>query len=265
MLRHDPRRERLIQRTITAVLLACAAAPLRAAVYQPNIIHDVDLLDNGNILVTDGGSFDSPTGGGIYEIDRDGNILWSFATALNWAHNADKQLDGSVIISDTGNDRVIIVDQAGAILWDSDAITFSDGVTLNYPNDANLLANGNRLITDRDNHRVFETDAAGNIVWQFGQTGLPGGGPLRLNGPHNADRLAGGNTVIADSNNNRIVEVNPAGSIVWAYAGGLDWPRDADRLVNTNTLVNDSRNNRIIEVAPAGAVVWSYAVTLIAP
>jgi hypothetical protein len=244
---------------LTALVLF--AAPLSAERYEPLTVHDVDLLDNGDLLVTDGGNISDHTGGGIFEIDRDGNVLWSFRTGLKWSHNADKQSDGRVVISDTDNDRVVIVNQAGTILWSSAAVSLSDGTTLNYPNDANLLDSGNLLITDRDNHRVIEITPAGNKVWQFGLTGAPGSGTSRLNGPHNADRLANGNTVIADSNNNRIIEVNAAGSIVWTYAIGLNWPRDADRLASGNTLVNDSNNRRIIEVTAAGGVVWSYTVT----
>jgi hypothetical protein len=227
-------------------------------VYEPKTVHDVDLLPNGNILATDGGTIVLKTDGGIYEIDRAGNLVWSYSVGLNWAHNADKQADGTVIISDTGNDRVIVVDQNGAIIWNSDNITFSDGSSLAYPNDANLLVSGNLLITDRDNHRVIEMDASGNIVWQFGETAVPGGGATHLRGPHNADRLANGNTIIADSNNNRIIEVDVGGTIVWPYAGGLNWPRDADRLDNGNTLINDSSNRRIIEVTSGGTTVWTY-------
>lgn len=256
---------RLDVRSAGVVLVGLAAAitapPLHAALYQPQSVHDVDLLDNGNLLVTDGGAMSGHAGGGVFEIDRSGNVVWSYTAGLLWAHNADRQPDGSVVISDTDHDRVIIVSAAGTILWDTSAIALSDGSTLNYPNDANVLASGNRLITDRDNHRVIEIDAAGNIVWQFGQTGVAGSGPLRLNGPHNADRLPGGNTVIADSNNRRIIEVTPAGAIAWTYAGGLNWPRDADRLAGGNTLVNDSNNRRIIEVAPGGSVVWQYSVS----
>jgi len=228
--------------------------------YQPATVHDVDLLADGHLLVTDGGTAPDRGDSGVFEIDRDGRILWSYATGLNFAHNADQQPDGRVIISDTGHDRVIIIDAGGTIVWNSDAVTLGDGSHLNYPNDANLLPSGNLLITDRDNHRVIEITPGGTVVWQFGQTGVPGTGPARLNGPHNADRLTNGNTVIADSNNKRILEVNPAHQIVWSYAVGLNWPRDADRLTNGNTLINDSNNRRIIEVTPAGSIVWLYTV-----
>jgi len=244
-----------------AAIIGLAIVPLSALaeVYEPSIVHDVDLLDNGNLLISEGGGpGESPSG--AYEIDLDGNIIWSYATDLAWTHNADMQADSTVVISDTDNDRVVIVSRGGSILWNTDDLTLSDGSTLDYPDDANLLAGGNLLITDRDNHRVIELEPDGTVVWQFGTTGIPGTGPFRLNGPHNADRLADGNTIIADSNNDRILEVSPAGSVVWSYAGGLDWPRDADRLPDGNTLINDSSNSRVIEITSVGSIVWEYSV-----
>jgi hypothetical protein len=241
---------------LIALSLIALPALVCAAQYEPRVVHDVDFLTNGNLLVTDGGVLNQPGTSGIYEIDRDGNIVWSYTAGLNFAHNADRQPNGQVIISDTANNRVLIVDPAGQIVWNSAEVPLSDGSTLQYPNNANLLPSGNRLITDRNNQRVIEISAAGTVVWQFGQTGVPGGGADRLNGPHGAERLANGNTLIADSNNNRIIEVTPGKVIVWVYAAALNWPRDADRLPNGNTLIDDSNNRRITEVTPAGNVVW---------
>lgn len=247
---------------LTTVTLAVAAALGRAHAeqYEPRVVHDVDLLPNGHLLVTDGGTFQPPAPGGIYEIDRGGGVIWSYSAGLSFAHNADLQANGDVVISDTGNDRVLIVDSGGNVVWDSDSVALSDGSHLNYPNDANVLPSGNLLITDRDNHRVIEITLAGTIVWQHGQTGVPGGGPTRLNGPHNADRLANGNTIIADSNNQRVIEVTPGHTIAWIYNVGLNWPRDADRLANGNTLINDSNHHRVIEVTPEKTIVWTYTV-----
>ncbi len=232
-------------------------ATVVAELYQPRTVHDVDLLPGDHLLVTDGGSINQPGTGGIYEIDRSGNIVWSYTAGLSWAHNADQDAAGNVIISDTGNNRVLVVDSAGQIIWNSDDHPLSDGSALSYPNDANFLTSGNILITDRDNHRVLEITPTGTKVWQFGVTGVPGGGATRLRRPHNADRLANGNTVIADSDNQRIIEVSSAGALIWVHSGGLSWPRDADRLASGNTLIDDSNNNRLIEVTAAHNVVWS--------
>jgi len=242
---------------LTASILF-ATTDASAEKYIPITLADNDLLDSGNLLITDAGPNLLDEGSGIYEIDRSGEIIWSYTGDLRWAHNADRQDNGDVIISDTGNDRVIIINETGTILWDTDNISFSDGSQLQYPNDANLLANGNRLITDRDNHRVIEVTESGNIVWQFGETGIPRNDSDHLFGPHNADRLTNGNTIIADSINRRVIEVDSTGTIVWQYADSLDWPRDADRLENGNTLINDSNNYRLIEVTPDGQIVWEH-------
>ncbi|MBN1424517.1 PQQ-binding-like beta-propeller repeat protein [Candidatus Fermentibacteria bacterium] len=243
--------------TVLLAMVLLGPPPALTDAYYPIRVHDVDLVGGDSLLVTDGGPLNM-SGGAVVEMDRSGSILWSLDTGLSWPHNADIVTDSTIVISDTGNDRVIIVHRAGGVLWSSDDISLSDGSTLHYPNDANVLAGGHLLITDRDNHRVIEIDGGGTIVWQFGVTGVAGGGPNRLNGPHNADRLSGGNTIIADSNNNRIIEVTAGGAIVWTYAAGLDWPRDADRLANGHTIIVDSNHERILEVAPDGSVVWEH-------
>lgn len=219
-------------------------------------VHDVDMLENGHFLLTL-----LTIGGGpskVVEVDENGNVLWLFEN-LNFAHGAEI-LGDKVLISDTGNDRVIIVDKkTNQMIWNSDEITLSDGSTLKYPNDADFIAENRILITDRNNHRVIEIDLNGNILWHFGETGVPGNDLKHLKFPHNADRLPNGNTIICDSENNRILEVDPSGNVVWVYENGLNWPRDADRLSNGNTLIVDSKNGRIIEVSPDGNIVWSFS------
>ena len=218
-------------------------------------VHDVDMLGNGNLLLTIFVVGGKPSS--VVEVDKSGNIIWRYDD-LDFAHSAEVRGD-LVLISDTGNDRVIIVDRrTNQVVWSSDDVTLSDGSKLNYPNDADFISDDRILITDRNNHRVIEIDLNGNIIWQFGETGVPGSDDSHLKFPHNADRLSNGNTIICDSENDRIIEVDPSGNIVWVYQGGLDWPRDADRLPNGNTLITDSRNGRIIEVTPSGEVVWSY-------
>ncbi len=245
--------------SLAFALLVCAAGLTTCipseALRTP---HDVDRMPDGTTVITDGGNWEGCQYSKILAVDPDGNTLWVYDQDLCWAHNADLQLNGNLIISDTGNDRVIEVDADHNIVWNSDDVTFSDGALLNYPNDANILEGDTVLITDRDNHRAFETDRAGNILWQFGETGIAGGDTSHLNGPHNADRLPNGNTIIADSNNDRIVEVNPAGQVVWMYMEQLNWPRDADVLPNGNVLICDSQNNRILEVTRAGHTVWAH-------
>ena len=252
--------------------LPLAMKGAREVPHEPlRLPHDVDRLPSGNTLITAGDRVSGrPTlrgplqaeGSRVLEVDGTGNVVWEISETLDFAHNTDLLASSNLLISDTGNDRVIEIDTLGQIIWTSDAITLSDGSGLRYPNDANWLAGDHLLITDRNNHRVIEIDRTGNVVWQFGETGTSGNGAGHLNGPHNADRLGNGNTIVADSNNNRIIEVALDGAIAWTYqptgSQALDWPRDADRLANGNTLIVDSYNNRVVEVTSGGTVAWEY-------
>jgi len=206
-----------------------------------------------------------------------GLALWTYEGedlgGLNFAHSV--ALDGDeMLISDTENDRVLIVRAANGVysaspgfelVWSSAQDTAID---LNYPNDADFLADGNLLITDRDRHRVIEVDRdTGSIVWQFGVTGQSGSDDAHLNGPHNADRLPNGNTIVADSNNRRVLVVRENGSVAWTYQPGgtdsLNWPRDADWIGDGNVLIADSNNGRVIEVDSSGTVIWQYKMSII--
>ena len=124
------------------ILLALALSPVRGgqavAALQPPTLHnphDVDRLPNGHTLITDGGY---PAGGTqssgsdsrVLEVDAAGNIIWSFANGLDFAHSAQRLPNGNVLISDTGNDRVIEANPAGDITWNSDNVVLSDGSTL---------------------------------------------------------------------------------------------------------------------------------------
>ncbi|MBU0491042.1 MAG: hypothetical protein KKA73_25270 [Chloroflexi bacterium] len=216
----------------------------------------IERLPNGNTLITDtGGAFYTATDASVMEVDASGAIVWQYVGDLVFPHSAERLADGTTLISDTSNNRVLIVDAGGSIVWSSDSWgggtgELSDGSHLLYPNDAEQLDNGHLLITDRNNDRVVEVDDNGQVAWAW--TGL--------NRPHNADRLSDGHTIVSDSENNLIIEVDAQGNEVWRYGGEglLYWPRDADRLDDGNTLITDTRNDRVIEITPEGTVVWEF-------
>jgi hypothetical protein len=245
---------------LLALLSAAFAVSPRPDYYSPEILDrplGIEPLSNGHILITDaGGAFYTLTDDALLEVDREGQVVWSYVGDMSFPHSAERLADGTTLVSDTANDRVFRIDAQGEIVWTSDSWgkesgTLSDGSHLRYPNDAELLTNGNLLITDRNNDRVVEVAADGTVAWQY--TGL--------NRPHNADRLPNGNTLICNSEDNLVLEVDPQGEVVWKFGDAfpLRWPRDADRLADGNTLVTDTRNGRVLEVTPEGQVVWSYS------
>lgn len=188
-------------------------------------IHDVDKLENGNVLIAD------TARDRVIEVTMDHQIVWEWK-AIDWF---DPPSNWDPLFPNSKPSEV-----------DPDQ-PYNDWTHLN---DVDRLSNGNTLISLRNLCKVIEVDKKGSIVWEWG-------GKKNLGYPHNPDKLRNGNVLICDSGWNRIIEVNTTTKeIVWQYEGMLSWPRDADRLPNGNTLIADSLNNRVIEITLDGRIVW---------
>jgi len=168
-----------------------------------------------------------------------------------------------VLITDQGNERIILVNMSKQIVWQYGTTGVSgDGANqLNNPNSAEVLENGHILIADESNNRVIEITPAKHIVKTFTAGGT-------LNGTAFASRVPNGDTLISDANNNRIVQVDPDDKVVFQYvtnkapgSNPTPQPTRGIRLSNGNTLISDQFNYRVIEVTPAGKIVFQQGET----
>jgi outer membrane protein assembly factor BamB len=203
----------------------------------------------------------------------DGNIIWQYGQAgvtgagpnqLNtpvqslFLVSFPNHLGPNVLITDQGNQRVILVNLNHQIEWQYGMTGVSgDGPNqLNSPNSAEVLSNGDILIADESNNRVIEVKPNLQLVKQFTAGGT-------ISGAAFASRLPNGDTLITDSNNNRIVEVNGNDKVVWQYLTNTQpgsnpnpLPTRAVRLQNGDTLISDQFNNRVFEINKAGKIVF---------
>ncbi len=220
----------------------------------------------GNVMITD--QFNNR----VIEVNPTTNqIVWSFGsgdpndTTVGPGHviapNYAERIGMFTVICGTGtgdvpDNRVIVVNQAGAIIWQYGmAGVAGDGPNqLNVPVSAVQLFNEDFLITDQGNNRIIEVDMLKNVVWSYG----PDSGPGALNSPNSAELVKGGNILIADEGNSRAIEIDRAGNIVWQYSDGMNLCAFASRLPNGNTLLTDSGNARILEVNRFGTTVFQY-------
>lgn len=216
----------------------------------------IDIDPDGTVLITDAGS-ETGEGSELLEVDSDGRLLRRWDLGFDFLHGVKRLKNGTIILADTTNDRILEIDDEGEILftsdeWDSGGGRLSDGSRLSYPNNVHPFEDGERfMVTDRNNNRFVVVDRTGTVYRQF---------DTDLRHPHNCEPLSDGNVLIADSDNDAVIEVGPNDEIVWRYDTGLQWPRDANRLENGNTLIADSRNSRVIEVSPEGETVWEFTV-----
>lgn len=204
-------------------------------------------------------------------------IVWSFGSgnstlcnpgpnSVIGSNDAERLAGGLTLIAGTGippgvagttacvDNRVIVVNQAGTIVWQyGQAGKTGNGTNLlNVPVFAIQLPNHNFLIVDQGNARVIEVNFHKQVVWSYPTSSGKGS----LNNPNSAELLANGHVLIADENNNRVIEVDHAGNIVWQYSHGLAFAAFASRLPNGDTLITDSGHARVIEVTAQKKVVF---------
>lgn len=121
-------------------------------------------------------------------------------------------LPTDVLIADRNNNRLIIVDPQGNIVWSFPKPgDLAPGQTFRTPDDAFFTPNGRDIIvTQEDNYVVSEVSLrTGHIVWRYGHPGVPGTGPNYLDNPDDAMMLPNGEIVLADIKNCRIVVLRP--------------------------------------------------------
>jgi outer membrane protein assembly factor BamB len=226
----------------------------------------------------------------VIEVDYDTKeIVWNYSWYGERIHNsdvhdADRLSNGNTAIADMANERAIVVDPNGSVVWEWRAIeqldanssyqqrfddarlppsTEDEHMAMKredawlHMNDVDRLENGNIQLSLRNEDTVIEVDRESKEIVRV--IGVPGNHSI-LYEQHNPIRLEhAGTVVVADSENDRIVELDvETNEIVWQYGGSqkLTWPRDGKRFANGNMLITDSRAGRLVEIDRNGSVVW---------
>lgn len=225
----------------------------------------------------------------------DGTITTFAGTVAGFAGDGDRadlalldhpqgmatQADGSVLIADTGNNRIRRVAPDGRIFTiagDGTAALSGDGgpainAQLNAPTDLAVLGDGTILVADSGNHRIRRIAPGGDIFTLAGTVrGLAGdGGPAalaRLDTPTELAPLADGGLLVADTGNHRVRKIAADGTMTTAAgtakgfsgdggpatAAALDTPRAVAVTADGGFLVADAGNRRIRRVASGGAI-----------
>jgi hypothetical protein len=174
--------------------------------------------------------------------------------------------EGHVLISDTGNCRVIKVTTGGDLVtaW---GVRSLRARLFSFPRSVEPVAPDRLLVTDGNHNRVVVVDQEGRVSWRFGD-GRPGGG-RRLHWPRAARLTGRGTVLIADGLNSRLLEVDWAGRVVWqatsaTLASGQRLrfadPHDVCPLPD-GLLCVDSDLRAVIEIDGSGRVRWSYGLS----
>ena len=217
VMRH-PRLFALLALSGPVSLAACSSTTSHSALHGANAAHR---------QATASGSKRSATGSGGSSANRSKTATASlpFASPDGYAATAKLKpgpnlqpgsqpsvLPSDVLIADRNNNRVIIVNPQGNIVWQfPQPGDLAPGQTFLAPDDAFFTPNGKDIITTQESRFVIsEIDiATRRIVWQYGHPGVPGSAPDYLDNPDDAMMLPNGEVVLADIKNCRLLVLRP--------------------------------------------------------
>jgi outer membrane protein assembly factor BamB len=116
-------------------------------------------------------------------------------------------LPGDLLIADRGNNRILMVNPAGRILWRYP--NRAGQRHLYFDDDTFFGDHGRRIISNQEeDHSIVEISyPAGRIVWEYGHPGVRGSAPGYLNTPDDAYLLRNGLVIVADAYNCRVLEI----------------------------------------------------------
>jgi DNA-binding beta-propeller fold protein YncE len=173
-----------------------------------------------------------------------------------------------VLIADRSNNRLLVVDPQGRIVW---RFPQPGSSSLPLPDDAFFTPDGGKIVvTEEDVDAVSLVDvSAQRIVWRYGAIGAPGSGPDRLAHPDDAMQLPNGSIVAADIENCRLVLLrpplrhaihasgSPAQGCVHAPPSAWGSPNGAFPLVGGGTLVTEINGDWVDALSRSGRLLWS--------
>jgi hypothetical protein len=186
-------------------------------------------------------------------------------------------LPGAILIADRGNDRILLVDQAGRQLWlfptRHDQLR---GLRLNYDDDAFVGFGGTQIVAnEEDVHTIVSIDIrTHHRVHLFGTPGVRGNGAHLLNTPDDAYPLPDGSVTVADAYNCRVLWIRNHRIIRQLGQDGVcrHDPPNTFGALNGDTplpggglLLSEIPGHYVDEISPSGALVWSVAAPVSYP
>ena len=183
-----------------------------------------------------------------------------------------KVLPADLLIADRDNNRLVIVDPQGRLVWQFPRPgDVAAGQSFRIPDDAFFTPDGKEIVaTQEDDFVISVIDIASHqIVYRYGTPGTHGMGPNQLWNPDDAIMLPDGYLVTADIKNCRILLIGP-GSHTPAriigtstndcyHAPPAHWgsPNGAFPLSNGHYIVTEINGDWVDEIDLHGAVYSS--------
>jgi outer membrane protein assembly factor BamB len=175
-----------------------------------------------------------------------------------------------LLIADRGNNRLLLLNDAGRIIWrypSASAPPPAGGFY--FPDDAFFIRRGSAIISNQEENETVVEIAypSGRVVWSYGHPRVAGFRPGYLNNPDDAYLLRDGTIAVADPKNCRVLVLSRAGKVVHQIGtvGScehhpptmLGSPNGDTPLADGNLLISEINGSWIDEYTRTGRLRWS--------
>ncbi len=144
--------------------------------------------------------------------------------------------DGRLLVSDTGNGRLLLLDGAGArsAVWGEGQLDTPAGLT--------VLADGSLAVADAAAGRLRRFDAGGAYLGDLRDAS----GPIDLDAPADVVADSGGGWIVSEPERHRLLVLDATGTVT-GQIGRVDQPGDAfDRLDRPTGLALDAQGRLLV-------------------
>ncbi|HEV7564557.1 MAG TPA: PQQ-binding-like beta-propeller repeat protein [Microbacteriaceae bacterium] len=185
--------------------------------------------------------------------------------------HASVVLPGAILIADRGNNRILLVNQAGRQLWLFPTLhDRRSGLRLNFDDDAFVGFGGTAIVANEEEaHTIVSIDIrTHHRIHLFGTPGVRGNGAHLLNTPDDAYPLPDGSVVVADAYNCRVLWIRNHRIVRQLGQDGVcrHNPPFSFGALNGDTplpdgglLLSEIPGHYVDRIGPRGNLVWSVA------
>ena len=201
-------------------------------------------------------------------VEAPGSLMVGQPGDLTSPKNIARLPDGNLVVLDSGNHRVRIMDLEGNVLQEFGQFGSEPG-QLNEPWGVAVASDGTFYIADTWNHRIQHLDQQGNVmhIWgQFGETGGQLGQPSVFWGPRDVAIDTAGHVYVTDTGNKRVQKFDAEGNFLGQFGGEGTAPGQLSEPVGITIApdgtiyVADTWNQRVQSFTAEGQPVQQFSV-----